>query len=121
MRHGIGKHSPSSGLQLLALALGCTAQMAGQDSVRLSAPTLRPETRIQLGITITPNVSTIRQSSTILVTLWNQNATSTQALQPGDVFNLMFDLGDGQLQPLPASAITTSKSFSPSHFQLDLA
>ena len=121
MRHGIGRHSRFSGLQLLAFTLVYTAQMAGQDAVNPSVPTHRPETRIQLGITITPNLSTIRQSSTILVTLWNQNSLSTQALQPGDVFNLLFDLGDGQLQPLPASAVTTSNSFSPSHFQLNLA
>ena len=112
----------SAGVHILALLLICAANLGGQDFGRsLSGLPRGRESRIQLAVIISPDLTNVRQISTVLVTLSNQNPASTQQLQPGDVFKLTLDIGDGQLQSLPASVITTSSSFSPSHFLLNLA
>jgi hypothetical protein len=77
-----------------------------------------PHERIRLGVSISPSLSAVNASSTVLVTLTNQNLSSTQTLEPGDSFTLNFDLGDGLITSLPDSVITSSNTLAPNFFTI---
>jgi len=74
------------------------------------------DARIRLGVGISPNLGAVSVSSTVLVTLTNQNPSSTQTLEPGDSFTVSFDLGDGSITSLPDSVITSSNALAPNFF-----
>ena len=76
------------------------------------------DARIRLGVGISPNLGAVSVSSTVLVTLTNQNSSSTQMLEPGDSFTVSFDLGDGSITSLPDSVVTSSNALAPNSFAI---
>ena len=77
------------GLVILLLIAG---SLPAQDSGTPAAK------RAELAVAVTPDVSGLEESAAILVTLTNQNPASDAQLLPGDVFRLVFDLGNGRIE-----------------------
>src|SRR3954447_23660889 len=79
-----------SGLFLLFLAPGdALAQRDGGATA---------SRRAELAITVSPDVAGLEESGPVLVTLTNQNASSDTQVLPGDVFRLVFDIGNGRIE-----------------------
>jgi len=74
------------------------------------------DSSIRAAVSLAPNLSIPGTTSGVLVTITNQNPSSSQQLQPGDVFRFQFDLDDGLVQSLPAAVTVNSSTLSPAFF-----
>src|SRR4051794_15873685 len=81
-------------LALRLFRTGCLVVFAFLSLLSQSTQQTPADTRIRLGVSMSPNLSGVSASATVLVTLTNRNSASAQTLEPGDRFTLSFDLGD---------------------------
>ncbi len=100
---------------------GCPRLLAGSIWLVLGVAALQalpaPQgARIAATVSLTPNLSLVSQANQVLVTITNQNPTTSYPLQSGDAFTLNFDLADGQIQTLPTVVAVTSTTLLPVDF-----
>src|SRR5437016_7050579 len=76
--------------------------------------------RVRLAVTVSPDVAGLEESAPILLTLTSQDPSSDAQLLPGDVFRLVFDLGNGRIESLGRAAIATSNTIDGSDFLIGM-
>jgi hypothetical protein len=65
---------------------------------------------VKLAVAVAPDVAGLEESGPLLITLTNQSAASDAQILPGDVFRLVFDMGNGRIESIGRAAIVTEHS-----------